>query len=89
VALNRAVAHAMVAGPAAGLADIEAIELGGRLAGYRYLPAAKADLLRRLGRAGDAARAYREALDLTDNDAERSFLARRISEVRAGPGGRG
>jgi RNA polymerase sigma-70 factor, ECF subfamily len=89
VALNRAVAHAMVAGPAAGLADIEAIERGGRLAGYRYLPAAKADLLRRLGRAGDAARAYRAALDLTDNDAERSFLARRISEVSAGPGGRG
>jgi RNA polymerase sigma-70 factor, ECF subfamily len=89
VALNRAVAHAMVAGPAAGLADIEAIELGGRLAGYRYLPAAKADLLRRLGRGQDAARAYRAALDLTDNDAERSFLARRISEVSAGPGGRG
>jgi RNA polymerase sigma-70 factor (ECF subfamily) len=89
VALNRAVAHAMVAGPAAGLADIEAIELGGRLAGYRYLPAAKADLLRRLGRAQDAARAYHVALDLTDNDAERSFLARRISEVSAGTDGRG
>jgi RNA polymerase sigma-70 factor (ECF subfamily) len=89
VALNRAVALAMVAGPAAGLADIEAIELGGRLAGYRYLPAAKADLLRRLGRAHDAARAYRAALELTDNDAERSFLARRISEVCAGPDGRG
>ena len=89
VALNRAVAHAMVAGPAAGLADIEAIERSGRLAGYRYLPAAKADLLRRLGRAQDAARAYRDALDLTDNDAERSFLARRISEVSAGADGRG
>jgi RNA polymerase sigma-70 factor (ECF subfamily) len=81
VALNRAVVHAMVAGPEAGLADIEGVERDGRLAGYRYLPAAKADLLRRLGRHQDAARAYRIALDLTDNDAERAFLARRITEV--------
>jgi RNA polymerase sigma-70 factor (ECF subfamily) len=81
VALNRAVVHAMVAGPEAGLADIEGVERDGRLAGYRYLPAAKADLLRRLGRHQDAARAYRDALDLTDNDAERAFLARRITEV--------
>jgi RNA polymerase sigma-70 factor, ECF subfamily len=85
VALNRAVVHAMVAGPEAGLADIEGVERDGRLAGYRYLPAAKADLLRRLGRHQDAARAYRIALDLTDNDAERVFLARRITEVSAGP----
>ncbi|HUA28664.1 MAG TPA: sigma-70 family RNA polymerase sigma factor [Streptosporangiaceae bacterium] len=89
VALNRAVAHAMVAGPAAGLADIEDIERGGRLAGYRYLPAAKADLLRRLGRTQDAASAYRAALALSGNEAERSFLAGRISEVSAGHGGRG
>ena len=81
VALNRAVVHAMVAGPEAGLADIEGVERDGRLSGYRYLPAAKADLLRRLGRHSDAARAYRTALDLTDNDAERAFLARRITEV--------
>jgi len=85
VALNRAVVHAMVAGPEAGLADIEGVERDGRLAGYRYLPAAKADLLRRLGRHQDAARAYRIALDLTDNDAERAFLARRITEVGPGP----
>ena len=85
VALNRAVVHAMVAGPEAGLADIEGVERDGRLAGYRYLPAAKADLLRRLGRHQDAARAYRVALDLTDNDAERAFLARRITEVCPGP----
>jgi RNA polymerase sigma-70 factor (ECF subfamily) len=85
VALNRAVVHAMVAGPEAGLADIEGVERDGRLAGYRYLPAAKADLLRRLGRNTDAVRAYRLALDLTDNDAERAFLARRITEVSVGP----
>ena len=84
VALNRAVAHAMTDGPEAGLADIEAIERDGRLAGYRYLPAASADLLRRLGRQQDAAEAYRTALDLTENAAERAFLAGRIAEV-SGP----
>ena len=50
VALNRAVAVAMADGPAAGLAEIGALEQDDQLAGYRYLPAAKADLLRRLGR---------------------------------------
>jgi RNA polymerase sigma-70 factor, ECF subfamily len=87
VALNRAVVRAMVDGPEAGLADIEAIERDGRLAGYRYLPAARADLLRRLGRHQDAAGAYRAALDLTTGDAERAFLARRIAEVSTGPPG--
>jgi RNA polymerase sigma-70 factor (ECF subfamily) len=81
VALNRAVALAMAQGPAAALADIERLEHGGELAGYRYLPAAKADLLRRLGRPGEAALAYAEALALTGNEAERDFLARRIAEV--------
>ena len=52
-----------------------------RLAGYRYLPAAKADLLRRLGNREEAAQAYRDALALADNDAERDFLARRLTEV--------
>jgi RNA polymerase sigma-70 factor, ECF subfamily len=81
VALNRAVAVAMAQGPAAGLAQIGELEAGGRLAGYRYLPAAKADLLRRLGNREEAAQAYRDALALTDNDAERAFLARRLTEV--------
>jgi RNA polymerase sigma-70 factor, ECF subfamily len=87
VALNRAVAHAMTDGPEAGLADIEAIDRDGRLAGYRYLPAARADLLRRLGRLQDAAEAYRTALALTENAAERAFLAGRIAEVRGGGSG--
>jgi len=86
VALNRAVVLAMVDGPAAGLAEMEDLERAGRLAGYRYLPAAKADLLRRLGRPGDAATAYRSALDLADNAAERAFLAGRIAEVCGRPG---
>ncbi|HUY45352.1 MAG TPA: sigma-70 family RNA polymerase sigma factor [Streptosporangiaceae bacterium] len=81
VALNRAVALAMAEGPEAGLAEIGELERDGRLAGYRYLPAAKADLLRRLGRADEAAQAYRAALGLTANQAERDFLSRRLTEV--------
>ena len=83
VTLNRAVALAMADGPEAGLAEIGELEQDGRLAGYRYLPAAKADLLRRLGRLGEAAQAYRAALELTANEAERSFLRHRLAEVTA------
>jgi RNA polymerase sigma-70 factor (ECF subfamily) len=85
VVLNRAVVRAMVDGPEAGLADIEDLERGGHLAGYRYLPAAQADLLRRLGRREEALAAYRAALAVTGNEAERAFLARRIAEVSATP----
>jgi len=83
VTLNRAVALAMADGPEAGLAEIGELEQDGRLASYRYLPAAKADLLRRLGRLGEAAQAYRAALELTANEAERSFLSHRLAEVTA------
>jgi RNA polymerase sigma-70 factor (ECF subfamily) len=79
VRLNRAVAVAMAAGPAAGLALVE--ELRDELAGYRQLPATRADLLRRLGRQDEAAKAYREALSMTESEAERRFLTRRLSEV--------
>jgi len=85
VALNRAVALALAEGPEAGLAQIQELERDGRLADYRYLPAAKADLLRRLGRREEAAQAYRTALALTENTAERAFLGRRIAEVRGRP----
>jgi RNA polymerase sigma-70 factor (ECF subfamily) len=81
VALNRAVAVAMVNGPATALADVEALEQDERLTGYRYLPAIKADLLRRLGRKADAAVAYERAITLADNDAERAFLASRLAET--------
>jgi RNA polymerase sigma-70 factor (ECF subfamily) len=81
VALNRAVALAMADGPAAGLAEIGELERDGRLASYRYLPAAKADLLRRLGRRAEAASAYQAALALAGNEAERDFLTRRLAEV--------
>ncbi len=83
VALNRAVAVAM----AAGLAELDALEKrDDRLAGYHYLPAARADLLRRLRRDDEAAAAYRRALDLAQNEAERAFLARRLASLGAGPG---
>jgi RNA polymerase sigma-70 factor (ECF subfamily) len=81
VALNRAVAVAMVSGPATALAEVQALEQDERLTGYRYLPAIKADLLRRLGRKTDAAVAYEAAITLADNDAERAFLASRLAET--------
>jgi RNA polymerase sigma-70 factor (ECF subfamily) len=82
VALNRTVAVAMVRGPAAALVDVESLEADGRLAGYRYLPATKADLLRRLGRQEEAVVCYQAALALADNDAERAFLNGRIAGLQ-------
>jgi RNA polymerase sigma-70 factor (ECF subfamily) len=79
VALNRAVAVAMVDGPQAALEEVAVLEADGRLAGYRYLPATKADMLRRLGRHEEAAEAYRAALALSDNAAEREFLVDRLT----------
>jgi RNA polymerase sigma-70 factor (ECF subfamily) len=81
VALNRAVAVSMVEGPQAALAEVEALEREGRLAGYRYLPSTKADLLRRLGRDAEAADAYRAALELRANTAEQEFLAGRVEST--------
>jgi RNA polymerase sigma-70 factor (ECF subfamily) len=85
VALNRAVARAMVDGPGAGLADVEAIERAGSLVGYPYLPATKADLLHRLGRDAEAMAAYEAAQALTGNEAERTFLAGRIRALTPRP----
>ena len=81
IELNRAVAVAMADGPAAGLTLVEALADGGALAAYYLLPATRADLLRRLGRSRDAARAYREALALAPTDAERRFLAGRRADA--------
>jgi len=83
VALNRAVVVSMVDGPQAALATVEALERDGRLAGYRYLPATKADLLHRLGRHAEAADAYQAALALSDNAAEQEFLADRAMLARS------
>jgi RNA polymerase sigma-70 factor (ECF subfamily) len=85
VALNRAVAVSMVDGPEAALAEVEELEQGGRLAGYRYLPSTKADLLHRLGRDAEAAGAYQAALALSENAAEQEFLAERVTSSRPRP----
>jgi RNA polymerase sigma-70 factor (ECF subfamily) len=81
VALNRAVAVSMVRGPEAALVDLRGIEDGGRLAAYHYLPATKADFLRRLGRVDEARTAYREALALVGNEPERAFLTGRLAAL--------
>jgi RNA polymerase sigma-70 factor, ECF subfamily len=81
VELNRAVAVGMAEGPAAGLALLDSLAAGGKLAGYHLLPAARADMLRRLGQHAGAADAYAQALALAGTDAERRYLARRQAEV--------
>ncbi len=79
VALNRAVAVAMAQGPERGLPLLE--ELGAVLDGYHLFHAARADLLRRLGRQSDAAEAYRRALALATNPAEGAHLERRLRQL--------
>jgi RNA polymerase sigma-70 factor (ECF subfamily) len=81
VALNRAVAVAMVSGPGAALAEVAALERDGRLAEYRYVPAIRADLLQRLGRDAEAASEYERAIALTDNETERAFLEARAADL--------
>jgi len=78
VALNRAVAVAMAEGAERGLELLDAIE---GLEGYHLIHSARADLLRRLDRLAEAASAYRAALALEMNAADRAFLERRLAEV--------
>jgi RNA polymerase sigma-70 factor (ECF subfamily) len=80
VALNHAIAVAMVDGPRPALAIIDAV--ADDLDRYHLLHAARADMLRRLGAPAEAARSYARALELVTNDAERRFLERRLREVR-------
>jgi RNA polymerase sigma-70 factor (ECF subfamily) len=70
----------MVAGTETALAEVENLERDGRLSGYHYLPAVKADLLSRIGRIDEAADSYRQAFELSGNDAERDFLAAQIAD---------
>lgn len=77
VALNRAVAVSMAQGPEAGLALVDALASEPALRGYAYLPAARAEMLARLGRHAEAARAYGLAADLARTDAERRVLRAR------------
>jgi RNA polymerase sigma-70 factor (ECF subfamily) len=79
VALNRAIALGEVHGPRAALALLDDLDLGH----YHLFHAARADLLRRIGRIGEAALAYGRAAELAPSDAERAFLFGRLDEVGA------
>jgi RNA polymerase sigma-70 factor (ECF subfamily) len=81
VELNRAVAVAMRDGPAAGLELVDSLLERGELAEYHLAHAARADLCRRLGKSADARTSYERALDLTQLEPERRFLARRLAEL--------
>ena len=83
VRLNRAVAVGMAAGPQAGLDALDPLGSEPVLAAYGYLPAARADFLRQLGRVEEARTSYEEALLLTENTVERRFLAERLSDLEA------
>jgi RNA polymerase sigma-70 factor (ECF subfamily) len=78
VELNRAVAVAELHGPQAGLEQIDRLE---DLDGYLYLHAARAELLRRLQRLGEARLAFERALELARAEPERRFLIRRLAEL--------
>lgn len=82
VDLNRAVAVAMRDGPSAGLELIDAIFENGDLIAYHLAHAARADLCRRLGRTQEARASYQRALSLTQQEPERRFLERRLTELQ-------
>jgi RNA polymerase sigma-70 factor (ECF subfamily) len=79
VRLNRAVAIAEVDGAGAGLAEVD--RLAEVLDGYHAFHAARADLLRRLGRDGESRTAYDRAIGLAGNPAERAYLVRRRDQL--------
>ena len=83
VELNRAVAVGMADGPAAGLALTDALALGGKLAGYHWLPSVRADLLAKLGRVEEARREFERAAAMTANGRERELLLERARSLRS------
>ena len=83
IELNHAAAVAMAQGASAGLDLVEKIESRPELREYYLLPAARADLLRRLERWPEAADSYRRALSLAPNDSARKFLTRRLAEAQS------
>jgi RNA polymerase sigma-70 factor (ECF subfamily) len=87
IEVNRAVSVAMARSLEEGLALLDELETRAGLEEFHLLPAARADLLRRLGKMGEAREAYRRALALATNDTERRFLRRRLAEIeiRANP----
>ena len=86
VALHRAVAVAEVHGPESALPLVDELRRGGQLGRHHLLPAVRADLLRRIGRTGEAAVEYAAAIERTSNAAEQRFLRRRLAVVSAEPG---
>jgi len=89
VELNRAVAVAMSGDVERGLAMVDEIDHRGEIIGYHLLPAARAELLRRLGRPVEAAVSYRRALVLVSNEAERRHLEKRLREIVSRPNRQG
>lgn len=85
VALNRAVAIGMARGPAAGLAEVDALRHDPALRDYHLLPSVRADLLARLRRGEEAQREFRRAASMTANNVERAFLLRRADEIIVDP----
>ncbi len=86
VELNRAVAVSKAFGPEDALPILDALVAADALPGYHHLPAARADMLRRLGRDPEASAAYREALALAPTPTERAFLEGRLTELERDPG---
>jgi RNA polymerase sigma-70 factor (ECF subfamily) len=87
IEVNRAVAVAMARSPQEGLALLDELDKRQELSEFHLLPAARADLLRRIGNTNQAADSYRKALSLATNDVEVRFLRRRLAEVEAQSGG--
>jgi RNA polymerase sigma-70 factor (ECF subfamily) len=81
IEVNWAVAVAMARTPDDGLALLDKLEAREQLSEFHLLPAARADLLRRMGKSAEAAQAYRRALALATNDVERRFLSRRLAQL--------
>jgi RNA polymerase sigma-70 factor (ECF subfamily) len=85
VSLNRAVAVSMALGPEPALQLIDGLDASGALADYHLFHAARADVLRRMGRREESAKSYARAVELAGNDSERRFLQRRLDEVNIAP----
>lgn len=83
VDLNHAIAVAMHRGPAEGLSLLEPLTQQKQMQGYHLLPAARADLLRRMGRVAEAIQAYEQALALAQQAAVQRYLQKRITQLRA------
>jgi predicted RNA polymerase sigma factor len=88
VELNRAVAVSMAYGPQAGLDLVDQLAAEPALQGYHLLPSVRGDLLRKLGRAGEARAEFERAAALTSNEQERRLSAERAREAGADAGPR-